>query len=71
MFSPHIDMTNRAGTTAAAAAASTSAMRINSGKSSRISWRNVNDLDIDEIRKSNDIETLESYLPNLLDSFIS
>jgi hypothetical protein len=31
----------------------------------------VNDLDIDEIRKSNDIETLESFLPNLLESVVT
>jgi len=38
---------------------------------SRVNWRNVNDLDIDEIRKSNDIETLESFLPNLLESVVT
>lgn len=49
----------------------TTAMQGNQGKNSRINWRNVNDLDIEEVKKSNDIEIIESYLPNLLDSTVS
>ncbi|KRX09170.1 hypothetical protein PPERSA_05839 [Pseudocohnilembus persalinus] len=39
-------------------------------KTEQINWQAIHDLDLDRIKQRNDIDTLESFLPNLMNSTI-